>query len=155
MSIVIRAVREDDADAFWKMMSALDLETAFMMYEPGERTRDMGKVYSLIGKAVTGEDLLIVAEADGEIIGYLSAQRGMPRRIRHSAYIVTGIRQRYQDQGIGSRFFQQLDYWAEQQGVTRLELTVMCGNEHGKHLYEKNGFVVEGVKRNAMIVDDA
>jgi len=100
MGMVIRPVRENDADAFWEMMFALDYETAFMMYEPGERTQEMGKVYSLIGQAITGEDLLIVAEADGEIIGYLSALRGTPRRIRHSAYIVTGIRQQYQNQGI-------------------------------------------------------
>jgi len=31
----------------------------------------------------------------------------------------------------------------------------MCCNERGRHLYEKNGFVVEGIKKNAMIVDGA
>jgi RimJ/RimL family protein N-acetyltransferase len=38
--------------------------------------------------------------------------------------------------------------------VTRLELTVMCKNYAAKHLYEKRGFVVEGVKVQSMLVDD-
>lgn len=29
----------------------------------------------------------------------------------------------------------------------------MCPNEMAKHLYEKNGFIVEGVKKKSMIVD--
>lgn len=29
----------------------------------------------------------------------------------------------------------------------------MCPNTVAKNLYEKNGFVVEGIKKNSMIVD--
>lgn len=29
----------------------------------------------------------------------------------------------------------------------------MCPNIVAKHLYEKNGFVIEGVKKNAVLVD--
>lgn len=31
----------------------------------------------------------------------------------------------------------------------------MCHNLVAKHLYEKNGFVVEGIKKHSMIVDGA
>lgn len=34
-----------------------------------------------------------------EIVGFLSAERGVPNRIRHTAYIVVGIRKAFQ--GIG------------------------------------------------------
>ncbi|WP_331666591.1 GNAT family N-acetyltransferase [Lacrimispora sp.] len=43
--------------------------------------------------------------------------------------------------------------WADEKGVSRLELTVMCINDAARHLYEKNGFVVEGIKKNSMVVD--
>ncbi len=55
--------------------------------------------------------------------------------------------------GSEPHFFKQLDKWANEKGVTRLELTVMCINDAARHLYEKNGFVVEGTKKNSMVVD--
>ena len=38
--------------------------------------------------------------------------------------------------------------------ITRIELTVIYSNTIAKHLYEKNGFIVEGIKKKAMIIDD-
>jgi len=29
----------------------------------------------------------------------------------------------------------------------------MCPNTIARHLYEKNGFIIEGVKKNAMLVN--
>lgn len=34
MSVIIRPIEENDAEALWHMMSALDAETKYMMYEP-------------------------------------------------------------------------------------------------------------------------
>ena len=36
---------------------------------------------------------------------------------------------------------------------SRLELTVICENSVAKHLYEKNGFEIEGIKRKSVLVD--
>lgn len=95
----------------------------------------------------------MVAEDDKEIVGFLSAERGVPRRVRHAEYIVVGVRRPFQGKGIGSRFFNELDLLARQNGIKRLELTVMCPNKAAKHLYEKNGFDIEGIRKNAMYVD--
>lgn len=46
-----------------------------------------------------------------------------------------------------------MDNWAEEKKITRLELTVICENEIAKHLYEKSGFEIEGVKRKSVLVD--
>ena len=53
----------------------------------------------------------------------------------------------------GSKLFSELDIWAIENNITRLELSVICSNTIAKHLYEKNGFKVEGIKKNAMIID--
>lgn len=50
-------------------------------------------------------------------------------------------------------YFLELDIWAIENNITRLELSVICSNTIAKHLYEKNGFKVEGIKKNAMIID--
>lgn len=86
-------------------------------------------------------------------MGYLSAEKGSLNRIAHSAYIVVGILSEYRGKGIGTEFFRRLDIWAEEMKVSRLELTVICENSVAKHLYEKNGFEIEGIKRKSVLVD--
>lgn len=151
--MIIRKINMKDADVFWQMLFELDKETKYMMYEPNERTKNVNQINSLIENSTQGNNLLLVAENDGEIVGFLSAQRGVLNRVKHTAYIVVGIRKAFQRKGIGSRFFKDLDLWAQQNEIKRLELTVMCPNVAAKHLYEKNGFVIEGVRKNAMYVD--
>ena len=135
------------------MMDQLDHETKYMLYEPGERTKDLAKIESVIRNSVEGDNFLLVAEADGRLVGYLSAEKGSLNRIAHSAYIVVGILSEYRGKGIGTEFFRRLDIWAEEMKVSRLELTVICENSVAKHLYEKNGFEIEGIKRKSVLVD--
>lgn len=154
--ITYRNLMIEEALKFWNMMKALDYETKYMMYEPGERQeneKNLQQLKALIGSAAIREQFLLAAVCGDEIVGYLLAQRGSLNRIAHTAYIVVGIRETFRGQGIGKEFFRQLDIWAIEKGITRLELTVMCKNKVAKHLYEKNGFVVEGVKKNSMKVD--
>jgi RimJ/RimL family protein N-acetyltransferase len=151
--MIIREANIKDADGFWEMQHDLDKETKFMLYEPGERKKNINIIEDLINKSVNGENLLLLAEEDMKIVGFISAQRGVPIRIKHTAYIVIGIRRAFQGQGIGSEFFRKLDSWAIEQNIKRLELTVMSPNEPAKHLYEKYGFFVEGVKQKAILLD--
>ena len=76
-----RTLGEEDAQALWRMMCALDRETSFMMYEPGEReeTSSPLTVQARIRGAVARGDFLLAAEMDGEIVGYLWAERGALR----------------------------------------------------------------------------
>ena len=70
-----------------------------------------------------GHDFLLVAETDHQLIGYISAQKGRMNRIAHSAYIGVGILTDYRGKGIGTKFFERLNVWAEENRVVRLELT--------------------------------
>lgn len=144
---------EEDAEPFWHLMNQLDHETRYMLYEPGERTWDEKRILSIIHQSTKGNNLLLVATSGKELVGYLSADRGALNRIRHTAYIVTGIRSAYQGQGIGSRFFTLLDEWAMSHNITRLQLTVLCCNARAKHLYEKNGFLIEGIQKQSVLLD--
>ena len=155
--MVIRMARREDAEAFFAMLCRLDRETVYMMYEPDERaaSSDAGKLRSRIEGGLSGGDLILVAEEDGAIAGFLWAERGQPRRIAHTAYIVDGIREPYRGRGLGTGFFHRLDEWARANGVLRLELTVECANSAALRLYEKSGFAIEGVRRGSMLVDGA
>ena len=148
-----RSLSLNEAEMFWEMMNQLDYETKYMLYEPGERKKDLSIVESRIQNSLSGKDFLLVAETDNKLVGYISAQRGRLKRTAHSAYIVVGILAEYRGKGIGTAFFERLNIWAEENNITRLELTVICENEVAKHLYENNGFEIEGIKRNSVFVD--
>ena len=149
----IRKIQMKDADNYLNMLLNLDNETKFMMFEPGERSTDINIAKNIIEKSINGDKLVLVATDSENIVGFISAQRGGPKRIKHTAYIVIGIREKFRGKGIGSKLFSELDIWARENNITRLELSVICSNVVAKHLYEKNGFEVEGIKRNAMIID--
>lgn len=155
--MVIRPIQIEDAESFFSMMCSLDGETPFMMYEPDERkkTTNAAELREKIVDAVSMGDFLLIAEdSDKNIVGYIWAERGRMNRILHTAYIVVGIREAYQHQGIGRRFFSELDEWAQKNSIVRLELTVECANTAARQLYEKNGFVVEGRRMKSMKLGD-
>ena len=153
MKMEYRTLSVDEAEQFWSLMNQLDYETKYMLYEPGERTKNLSEIKSIIRDSVEGHDFLLVAETDNKLIGYISAQKGRMNRIAHSAYIVVGILTDYRGKGIGTEFFKRLNVWAEENRVVRLELTVICENEAAKHLYTNSGFKIEGMKRKSVCVD--
>ena len=149
----IRKVKMEDADNYLKMVLKLDGETKFMMFEEGERKNDSSRVKGLIKQSIDGGNLFLVATEGEEIVGFLSVLKGMVNRVRHSAYIVIGIRKKFRGLGIGSKLFLELDQWAKENDITRIELSVICSNIVAKKLYENNGFKVEGIKKNSMYID--
>ena len=59
----------------------------------------------------------------------------------------------FQKQGIGSKLFDKLEEWAKENHLKRLELTVEVTNSVAINLYKRQGFVIEGTKKNTMFVD--
>ena len=149
----IRRCEINDADNMLKMLLELDKETEYMLFEADERPNDINRVKAMINQSINGDNLLLIATEDDNIIGFLSAQRGIIRKIKHTAYIVVGIREKFRGKGIGKKLFCELDLWAKENNISRLELTVMCPNSMAKQLYEKNGFEVEGTKRNSIFIN--
>lgn len=149
----IRRCEINDADNMLKMLLELYKETEYMLFEADERPNDINRVKAMINQSINGDNLLLIATEDDNIIGFLSAQRGIIRKIKHTAYIVVGIREKFRGKGIGKKLFCELDLWAKENNISRLELTVMCPNSMAKQLYEKNGFEVEGTKRNSIFMN--
>ncbi len=152
--MLIREINQDDAAAFLELAQRLDEETSFMMLEPGERTATVEEQRKLIEAIGDQENsTILVAEHEGELVGYVAAIGGRYRRNRHSAHLVAGIRRAFTGQGLGTRLFLELERWAVERGLFRLELTVMAHNKAGLALYRKVGFEIEGTKRASLRVD--
>ncbi|MDF2907937.1 MAG: family N-acetyltransferase [Herbinix sp.] len=151
--MLIRKVTEEDAQDFLAMQLQLDRETKNMMFEPEERPNDVDRTRSMIKSATTNNNLLLCAVIEEELVGFLSASKGSFQRNRHSAYIVIGLLQKARSKGFGRQLFDQLLLWAKEQGLTRLELTVLCRNTDAIALYQKYGFKIEGTKHRSLFID--
>ena len=152
--LTIREITPNDAAAFLDLCLRLDSETSFMMYEPGERRTTVDQQRDIItGILASPNSAVIVAEADRELAGYVAAYGGEFNRVRHSAYVVAGVRQAYAGQGIGTSLFAALGTWAAATNVQRLEFTVRVDNAAAIRLYQRVGFEVEGMKRRSLRVE--
>lgn len=155
MVITLRKLIPEDAEELLRLQHQLDQESKFMLMEPDERQSSLNQVKEMIESFASADtSILIGAEVDSHLIGFMSVRGGSVRRNRHSAYIVIGILRQYQGQGIGTGLFKELDAWARNtEKIARLELTVMTHNELAKSLYIKNGFEIEGTKRKSLVID--
>jgi RimJ/RimL family protein N-acetyltransferase len=152
--MLIRTIRPDDAEQLVHLKLQLDGETQFMMLEPGERTLTVDGQRKQIERILSHDNqTILVAEHEGQLIGYLSAIGGAYKRSRQSAYIVVGILQAFTGQGIGTQLFIAMEEWARQHQLHRLELTVMAHNQVALALYKKRGFEMEGVRKDAVFVN--
>jgi ribosomal protein S18 acetylase RimI-like enzyme len=68
----------------------------------------------------------------------------------HCGILGIGVIEGCRGLGIGTRLLDTALNRAREIGLTRIELTVREQNTRAMHLYEKLGFVHEGVKRNAV-----
>ena len=153
--VAFKKLGVEEVNCFWNFLNVLDMETSYMMYEPNERkqrTNIQELKADIRSNVVDGNDFLQIAMEDDRIVGYIRAERGKFNRNSHTAYIVVGIIKDYSGKGIGTTFFENLDKWAKENGILRLELTVECHNKVAIHIYEKSGFEIEGIRRKSMCV---
>jgi RimJ/RimL family protein N-acetyltransferase len=152
--MLIRPIQVTDAAAFAALLDQLDHESKFLMFEPGERNLTAAHLQSLLEEMLASdESTIFVAEHEGGLVGFLRARGETLRRVRHAALIVVAVRQSYIGQGIGTRLFAAVEEWARTRNLHRLHLTVMTHNHRAVALYQKLGFVIEGLHRDALLVD--
>lgn len=154
--MIIREIKESDAELFLGLCKKLEEETQFMMFEPKERRTKIEEQRNEIKDILLRDNgTILVAEKDGHLIliGYISAYGGRYKRNRHTAHIVIGILQDSAGQGIGTKLFTELERWAYKHKVHRLELRVIVHNERAIGLYKKMGFEIEGTKRHSLFIN--
>lgn len=149
----IRELEKNDGSGYLELMLKLDHETAFMLYEPGERKTAPDDMSERIQSVIDRGGVIYAVDKNDSLLGFISADRGFANRIRHSAYIVMGVLKKVSGQGLGSRLLETVDRWAKHNGVIKLELTVMTQNDRAFRLYRKAGYEIEGTKKASVMVD--
>jgi RimJ/RimL family protein N-acetyltransferase len=90
---------------------------------------------------------VFVAETGEGIVGRLSIARDAHPASFHVADLGLMVAQGKRRQGIGTALIEEAIKWAQESGVSKLELHVFPYNEPAIALYEKLGFRREGYRR--------
>jgi len=94
-------------------------------------------------------DLLLVAEHQGEIIANIDLTVSSRKMLSHVGYIGMGVHEDWQGQGIGTCLLQHILAWVDQnRALDAVWLQVYANNTAGIKLYSKLGFETTGTQRN-------
>jgi putative acetyltransferase len=102
-----------------------------------------------------GNDLSLVAEQSGRVVASagLFCQRAQVRR-QHASALGISVATSAQGQGIGTALMAALTDYADRWGqILRIELSVFADNARAIALYERYGFVREGLHRGYALRD--
>jgi RimJ/RimL family protein N-acetyltransferase len=145
---VLRPVTEADADGIWRLIQDPEI-IRFTFEPPAELTLE--RLRPLYASRATHPDRLDLAVSDpatGELLGEVVLHNWDPGT--RSCTFRTLLGPRGRDRGIGTEATRLIvGYGFEQLGLHRIQLEVYGHNHRARRVYEKVGFVVEGVLREA------
>jgi RimJ/RimL family protein N-acetyltransferase len=145
---VLRPFTEADADTIWEIIQ--DPEVIRFTFGPSteftvERLRS---IYASRAEDPERLDLAVTDRATGELVGEVVLNEWDPDARSCNFRTLMGPRGR--DRGLGTEATRLIvGYGFERLGLHRIGLEVYGHNHRARRVYEKVGFVVEGVRREA------
>jgi RimJ/RimL family protein N-acetyltransferase len=149
---VLRPFTAADAHTMWQIIG--DPEVLRFTYEPGtdlslEKVRSW---YATRSEQSDRLDLAVTDRESGELVGEVVLYEWDPHA--RSCTFRTLIGPRGRGRGLGTEALRLiLGHGFEQLGLHRIELVTYGHNLRARHVYEKVGFTVEGVRREAALRD--
>jgi RimJ/RimL family protein N-acetyltransferase len=139
---MIREAQEADFDFMYELYMHPQINP-WLLYEMMDKAS-----FQPIYKELLGRRVLYVYESNGTAAGMCKL---VPQQYRnaHILYLGgVGIHPLFAGKGEGINMLQDVILFAKQKGFKRIELSVASINERAIHLYEKAGFVKEGLLKN-------
>lgn len=136
---MLRQAADSDFDFVYELYMHQQINP-FLLYEQME-VNDFSPVF----KELTKKKVLFVFEDDGVSTGMCKL---VPQQYRNSHIVYLGgiaVHPFFAGKGEGIKMMQEIIEYAKQNGFLRIELSVASINERAVRLYEKAGFVKEGL----------
>jgi RimJ/RimL family protein N-acetyltransferase len=150
MTIEVRPIREDDIESFHATVDAVARERKFIARleaPPIEQVR------AFIQRNIEKGYPQFVAVSDRQVVGWCNIPPMAREVMAHVGDLFMGLKPEWRGQGLGARLLREALAAADACGYRRIELGVFAGNANAAALYRKAGFVEEGVKRRAILID--
>ena len=145
-AFVLRPARPTDAGALARLFSDVRAEGRYLVARStaGDDSYEAFFIRELIRD---GQALVLVAEADGEVIGNVLITREPNNQQDHLGTLSICVAQSWRDVGIGSALVAEAQRWARERGLSKVALSVFPDNERAIAVYLRAGFVREGLRR--------
>ena len=142
----LRPARPTDGRSLARLFSDVRKEGRWLITAPGA-VSEPSESFWISEMIRAAEHLVLVAEADGEVVGnvLVSVDRGVATE--HIGVLSITIAEDWRDVGIGTVLVETAQRWAFDRGLGKLSLGVFPDNERAIAVYEKRGFVREGLRR--------
>jgi len=148
-NILIREAKASDSKSFILCVKSY-LKSNFIPFGPEEYQLSLDEHQEWIRKFLKSKnDLLLVAEYEGQIIGNIDLSTHNRSMLKHTGIVGMGIHENWQNKGIGTILLDKVIEWSDNNSnVEILWLQVFGNNEGGIKLYKKNGFQEDGRQVN-------
>jgi len=149
-SVEIVPIAQDHIESFHRALDFVARERRYLSFL---ETPPLESVRAFVLDNIKQGYPQLVAVSAGQVVGWCDVVP-KPRPIyAHSGVLGMGLLPQFRHQGIGKRLIVQSLAAARAIGLQRVELMVRENNANAIALYRKVGFEIEGVQRNAILLD--
>jgi RimJ/RimL family protein N-acetyltransferase len=142
----LRPGRPTDGRALARLFADVRAEGRWLITTPGVVSEPSEAFW--IGELIrASENLVLVAEADGEVVGNVLVSVDRGRATEHIGVLSICIARDWRDVGIGTELVAGAQAWARERGLRKISLGVFPDNDRAIAVYERQGFVREGLRR--------
>ena len=143
---VRRAVETDDAALLEIDQTAWDASTGFPSYQ---------EIIKDTFFARSGPEAHLVAEYDGEVVGYLRLQDKYPFPEGAGVLTINGlaVAQSARGQGVASALLAAAAAEGRLRDARKISLHVHSTNTAARRLYERHGYTIEGTHPNEFLIE--
>ena len=151
-------IREAEAQDATELIAFLDLighESSFTsLDENGIAMSESEMQHFLDKQAQSDNQITLLAFLNDELVGIINTTADQRPRVSHIGDVFLGIKKAYWGNGLGSILMEETIEWAKSSGsIRRLQLTVQKRNLAAVHLYEKMGFIIEGLQERGACIE--
>src|SRR5437879_11011019 len=140
----IRPATEADAAALQENINAIGAEIDFILTEGVGNDVEHEKEW--VRQFDGMSSVLFVSDVDGKIVGQADVHPGRPPKESHVGTLGIAIRDGYREVGLGRALMDRCLEWMRDREFRKASLEVFSTNERAIALYEKLGFVIDGVR---------
>jgi putative acetyltransferase len=144
----LRFLMGDDKEQLFQMFSSMSDEALEWSMAPYTMDRIQRWIDSIQSR------IPLVAEFENKIVGYAGIYKFPQPRRKGVGDVAIYLHQDFHNVGLGTAMTERLLKIAENEGMHKIELTVVADNKSAISLYGKFGFKVEGVSKDSFVGSD-
>lgn len=142
----LRPARPTDGRGLAGLFADVRREGRWLITTPGS-VSEPSEAFWISEMIRAAEHLVLVAEADGEVIGNVLVSLDRNVVSAHIGTLSICVADDWRDVGIGSALVRAAVDWSRERGLLKVALGVFPDNERAIAVYERAGFVREGLRR--------